>query len=214
MVDGGVDGGQVGADPAAEGDEFGDPAAGGPFEPPGQGVAGVGAVEFQGGAEAFFEQVGAVQPGVGFLDPGEFGLLAAGEVFRVLPQRIPGPAQARALPVDSRSTRPPVGVFLMAPDWLRACRHTPRRTSSRASLAQPTTWKGSAHSAACGARSRTGSLIQAAPSADTWVSWAARIWPRASKKARTVPRPRPGAAQISRLLSWSTTMTRYLWPRR
>jgi hypothetical protein len=37
-----------------------------------------------------FEQVGAPEAGVGFLDPGELGFLAAGEVLRVLPQRVAG----------------------------------------------------------------------------------------------------------------------------
>ena len=104
VVDGGPDRGQVGADAAAEGGEFGDAAAGGPGQPAVQRVAGFAAVEFQGGAQAFFEEVGAVEEGVGFLDPGEFGLLAVREIFRVFPQRVAGPPQvpgtARGQPQD------------------------------------------------------------------------------------------------------------------
>jgi hypothetical protein len=37
-----------------------------------------------------FEQVGAVQPGVGLGDPGQLVPLAFGEVVGVLPQRVAG----------------------------------------------------------------------------------------------------------------------------
>ena len=44
--------------------------------------------------QALFEQVGAVQPGVGLGDPGQLVALALGEVLRVLPQRVAGMAAA------------------------------------------------------------------------------------------------------------------------
>jgi hypothetical protein len=40
-----------------------------------------------------FEQVGAVEPGVGLLDGGKLGGLAVGEVLRVFPDREPGTLQ-------------------------------------------------------------------------------------------------------------------------
>src|SRR5439155_8947384 len=80
----------------------------------------------------------------------------------------------------------------------RAWRQTSRRTSSRAPVAQETTWNGSAHRTACGARSATTPTIQSAPSAETWLSSAARSGPRRPEKASRVLRSRPGAAQISR----------------
>src|ERR1035438_8229527 len=50
--------------------------------------------EFERGPQPFFEQVCAVEVGVGFLDPGEFGILAAGEVLGVFPQRVAGAGEA------------------------------------------------------------------------------------------------------------------------
>jgi hypothetical protein len=40
--------------------------------------------------QALFEQIGPMQAGVGLGDPGQLGGLVFGEVFGVLPQRIPG----------------------------------------------------------------------------------------------------------------------------
>ena len=65
---------------------------------------------------------------------------------------------------------------VMAPAW-RAVRQASRRTSSRAPVAQETTWNGPAHRTACGARAAAGPAIQSAPSADRWVSSAERSSP-------------------------------------
>ena len=51
---------------------------------------------------------------------------------------------------------------------------------------------------ACGARRRTGLWIHSAPSALTWVSFAARSSPSVSKNASTVASSRPSAAHTSR----------------
>src|SRR6266568_918486 len=56
------------------------------------------AFELEDGADAFFEQPGAVQAGVGLLDPGEFRVLPDGELARVLPQRAAGPLQVPGVP--------------------------------------------------------------------------------------------------------------------
>ena len=58
---------------------------------------------------------------------------------------------------------------------------------------------------ACGARRRTGLWIHSAPSALTWVSFAARSSPSVSKNASTVASSRPSAAHTSRPVSWSVT---------
>ena len=92
--------------------------------------------------------------------------------------------------------RLPCLIAVMAPAW-RAVRQTSRRTSSRAPVAQETTWKGSAHRTACGARAAAGPEIQSAPSADRWVSSLQRSAPSWPEKACTVLVSRPGAAQIS-----------------
>jgi hypothetical protein len=87
----------------------------------------------------------------------------------------------------------------------RASFQAGRRSSSRALVAQLTTWNGSAQRIAPAARWLTTSAIQPAASAETWVIWAHRVGPSASKKRFKVGLSRPAAAQISRPLSWSTT---------
>jgi hypothetical protein len=85
VVEGCVNAGEVPADLFPEFGEFGDAAAGGPGQPAGEGVLAFFSFEFEYCPQSFFEQVGAPEVGVGLLDPGEFGFLAAGEVLRVLP---------------------------------------------------------------------------------------------------------------------------------
>ena len=70
--------------------EFGDAAAGGPGQPAGQGVSAFFAFEPECCPQPFFEQAGTIEAGVGLLDPGELGFLAAGEVPGILPQRAAG----------------------------------------------------------------------------------------------------------------------------
>ena len=84
--------GLVLADLPAELDELRDAAAGGLLEPSGEGFAGGFWLAFEGEYDAysFFEQPGAIKVGVSLLDPGELGLLPAGEVVRVLPQGVAG----------------------------------------------------------------------------------------------------------------------------
>ena len=163
-----------------------DPAAAGPADPPVQGL-GVprswASLEDQ--PEAFFEQVGAVQPGVGLGDPGELGLLLVGEVLRVLPQRVAGADASSALVAGrggASAVRPPGRFGSLGAGGRRS--RPARRTSSRASVAHFTTWNGSAQRTAFGQRSATTSAIQSAPSALTWVIWAQPLRSRgASKKA-------------------------------
>ena len=85
VVQGGVDAGQVPPDLFRQFGEFGDAAAGCPGQPAGQGVLAFFSFEPERGPQPFFEQVCAVEVGVGFLDPGEFGFLAVGEVLGVFP---------------------------------------------------------------------------------------------------------------------------------
>ena len=73
-----------------------------------------------------------------------------------------------APPEDSRTVRLQVPDRGGGPAW-RVVRQTSRRTSSSAPVAQETTWNGSAHRTACGARAATTPAIQSAPSAETWV---------------------------------------------
>jgi hypothetical protein len=40
--------------------------------------------------QALFEQIGPIQAGIGFGDPGQLGGLTVGEVVGVLPQRVAG----------------------------------------------------------------------------------------------------------------------------
>ena len=58
-------------------------------------------------SQAFLEQVGAVQLGIGLRDPGELGMLPAGEVLGLLPQRVMGMLQRLRVPAPS--TRPALG---------------------------------------------------------------------------------------------------------
>jgi hypothetical protein len=87
VVEGGVDLGAAAADPAAEVHERLDAAAAGPGQPPVQCLFPFVAFDFEDVPQAFLQQVGAVQAGVGAGDPLQSGVLAGGEVLGVLPQR-------------------------------------------------------------------------------------------------------------------------------
>jgi hypothetical protein len=77
-------------DAFGEVDEGPDPAAAGPGQPAVQrDLAGL-ALDGEHVAQAFFEQVGAVQSWVGLGDPGQLVPLLVGEVVGVFPQRVAG----------------------------------------------------------------------------------------------------------------------------
>ena len=90
VFEGGVDGGAVFDDLAGQFDEGRDTAAPRPGHPPVQGLFTFLSFDGKDMAQAFFEQIGAVQSGIGLGDPGQLGVLPVGEVLRVLPQRVPG----------------------------------------------------------------------------------------------------------------------------
>src|ERR1022692_3770091 len=90
VVEGRVDARKMPADLFPELGEFGDAAAGRPGQPAGERVLAFFSFELEYHPQPFLEQVGAPEAGVGFLDPGELGFLPAGEVPRVLPQRVAG----------------------------------------------------------------------------------------------------------------------------
>ena len=88
-------------------------------------------------AQLLLEQVGAVEGPVEALDVGELCLLAIGQVLGVLPEREAGALQLAG------------DLVLSLPARLL---QTSRRTSSSASVASATTWKGSTQRFACGQR--------------------------------------------------------------
>ncbi|CKR39914.1 Uncharacterised protein [Mycobacterium tuberculosis] len=90
MVEGGVDGHPVAFDAGGKLDEYRDATALGPGDPPVQGLFTFLALDRKHMPQALFEQVGAIQTGIGLGDPGQFGALAFGEVLGVLPQRVAG----------------------------------------------------------------------------------------------------------------------------
>jgi hypothetical protein len=71
VLEGGVDVGPDQGEPLGEVDEGGDAAAAGPGQPVVQGVFTGLAFDGEDEPEAFFEQVGAVQAGIGLGDPGQ-----------------------------------------------------------------------------------------------------------------------------------------------
>src|SRR5664279_647031 len=95
---------------------------------------------------------------------------------------------------------------------LPACSRVRRRTLSSALVHHITTWNGSRQIAACGALSRTTAWIHSAPSAETCVSRADLVVPRASKNNVRVSLLRPSWAHTRRPVSWSTTHVRYRCP--
>ena len=83
-------------DAAGQLHEHWDAAAPRPGDPPVQGLLAFLAFDREHMPQALFEQIGAIQPGIGLGDPGQLGGLSFGEVFGVLPQRIPGALELRA----------------------------------------------------------------------------------------------------------------------
>ncbi len=100
MVECGVDGLAVAHDATRQFDEDRDAAAARPGDPPVQGLLSFLAFDREYMPQSFFEQIGAIEPGIGLGDPGQLGGLAFSEVLRVLPQRITG-AVERADPLMS-----------------------------------------------------------------------------------------------------------------
>jgi hypothetical protein len=54
-------------------------------------------------AQSLFEEVGAIQPGIGLGDPGQPGGLALGEVFGVFPQRVAGALELAGMVAPGRT---------------------------------------------------------------------------------------------------------------
>lgn len=71
-------------------DERCDPAAPCPRDPSVQRLGGLVCWELEDGTQAFFEQIGAVEPRISLGDPRKLRLLLVGEVLGVLPQRVAG----------------------------------------------------------------------------------------------------------------------------
>jgi len=90
-------------------DEGRDSAPPRPPDPDLEGFGGLVDRELEDQPEAFFEQVAPVQSRVGSGDPGEFGLLSAGEVLGVLPQRIASVLERLRVPGGPARTALPDG---------------------------------------------------------------------------------------------------------
>ena len=86
VVEGGVDGLAVAHDAAGQFHEHRDAATARPGDPPVQGLLTFLAFDRKHMPQALFEQIGAIQAGVGRGDPGQLGALAFGEVFGVFPR--------------------------------------------------------------------------------------------------------------------------------
>jgi hypothetical protein len=180
-------------DGAGQLDEGRQPAAVSPDEPVLEQAHGASGSQLEDLAELLLEEVGAVEALVGLLDQGELGLLACGQVFRVLPEREPGSLE---FPGDGSLAAPPGRVPDLAPDLVEG-------------LGRPgETWKGSMQRVGWGQRSATTVAIQLAASALTKAMAAQRSSPSSSKNFRSVASSWPTAAQISRPRSWSTTTVR------
>lgn len=87
-------------DTADQFDEHRDAAAPCPAEPPVQGLLAVLAFDRENPPQAFFEQIGAIQPGVGLGDPGQLRALTFGEILGVFPQRIAGALEPAGPPLS------------------------------------------------------------------------------------------------------------------
>ena len=90
MVERGVDGVAGGGDPASEANERWDPAAARPGQPAIQRILADLAFGNEHVAQAFLEEIRAVQPRVCLGDPGQLLALTIGEFVGVLPQGVAG----------------------------------------------------------------------------------------------------------------------------
>ena len=126
--------------------------------------------------QLLFQQVGPVETGVRSSRSRRAGPPGDGQVLGVLPEGVAGPSarwRSRGMPAR------------------RASFQTSRRTSSSASVAHATTWKGSMQSVAFFAALATTSAIHSAASAETWVTAVQRSVPSRSKNPAASPRRRP-----------------------
>src|SRR6476661_2650061 len=213
MGDGGEDLGAVANDATLQRNERFDAAAPCPGDPTVQCLAGLVDGQFEDRAQAFLEQVGAVEPWVGFGDPRQLHPLAVGEVLRVLPQRVAcasqcqrwsgghGGASAMGPPVIAGMTPRAGGVPRLSTHGIE-CLGGPADDVKRVGAAD-----------GVGASIADHLSDPFGPVCADMGDWAHRPCPdasSASKKACTVARSRPGLAHTNRPLSWSTTTVRYL----
>src|SRR5664280_927811 len=98
VLEAGVDRDTVLGDPLGQVDESGDPAAPGPGQPMVEQALAVLALEREDLTQLLLEQVGPVEAVVDLGDPGQLGRLLVGEVFGVLPQRVPGVFEVAGVP--------------------------------------------------------------------------------------------------------------------
>ena len=135
-----------------------DAAALRPGDPPVQGLFAFLAFDGEYMPKSFFEQVGAVQSGVGLGDPGQLGAWASVRSCGFFHSAYRAPLSWRARspgPRRGASAGRPRPLRLSLRASARASFQARRRSVSSASVAQATTWNGSAHSTAAGQRSAT-----------------------------------------------------------
>lgn len=193
----GLDAGPVGSDRPCQPDERWDATTSGPRQPALQQPGRAHPLEFEDQPQLLFEQVGAVQAVVDAGDPGELGTLAAGQVFRVLPQRVPGTVEVAG---QGRVASRAGGVPHLAADLVERVGGPPddmeRVGAQRGVLA-----------AGCHHPRDPFRRVRAhQPQLRT------ALGPRVSKNPPKVLASWPGAAHTNRPLSWSTTTVRYRWP--
>ena len=207
VFDGGEDRGPVFHDPSLQLDERVDAAAAGPADPPVQRRGCLGGVETEDQPQAFLEQVGPVQPWVGLGDPGQLRLLPAGQVLRVLPQRIPGSLSALwrdrlTVPPGDRVTAPRATIPGLPTDLVE-CFGGPVHDMERIGAADRLRARFRDH----------GRDPVRAVSGDMGDRRAAAPVRAGRRTTARVPCRARVAAHTSRPESWSTTTVRYLWSR-
>lgn len=106
VLDGGEDARAVCGDPLAEDDEGFDPAAACPGDPSIQGLDCLVMGKLEDQAKAFFEEIGAVQAGVGLGDPLQLDALVLGQVSGFFHSAQRARLNPRASPIAVRIARP------------------------------------------------------------------------------------------------------------
>ena len=195
-------------DPALELHERRHPGAAGPTRPSVECLFAFVAFDCEHVTQSFFEEVRAPQPRVGLGDPVELMALTAGEITRVLPQRVARlgdvlcVAGRATLPCETAGRATTFGFVPCSPPFDVEGLDRPRDDMER--VGAPQRVRGPR-------RDNSGDPVRHIRR--NMGEQGGSLGTELIEEHASAASLRPGPAHTSRPLSWSTTTMRYRWPR-